>query len=212
VVRITPGSRLLFIGDSVTDCDRARPIGAGSRAALGRGYVAEVDIVMAASPEKPAVRLTNMGISGDTVRDLARRWETDVLALRPEWLSIMIGINDVWRQFDGRDAAAAVFPEEFRRTYDGLVGRVLPHLKGLLLLSPFYVQTLRTDPMRSRMDEYGAIVRELAAKHGAQFVDVQAALDAALSNRDYGSIAGDRVHPTQEGHRILARAFLDAVS
>jgi lysophospholipase L1-like esterase len=196
----------------VTDCDRARPVGSGSPGALGHGYVAEIDTALEASAAKPKIRVTNMGISGNTVRDLDRRWETDVLALRPEWLSVMIGINDVWRQFDASKAAAAqaVMPDEFRSTYDRLIERALPGLKGLVLMSPFYVQDLRTDPMRARMDEYGAIVRDLSERHGATFVDVQAAIDAALEWTDSTLIAGDRVHPTPEGHRILAQAFLAA--
>jgi lysophospholipase L1-like esterase len=211
-VKLKSGDRLLFIGDSVTDCGRVRPIGSGSRLALGDGYVAEVDSVLATSGEGPGIQITNMGIGGNTVRDLAGRWATDVTALNPDWLSLMIGINDVWRQFDGKDASSAVMPEEFRSTYDRLVGSTLPHLRGLVLMSPFYVQTLRSDPMRRRMDEYTAIVRDIAGKYRAIFVDVQAAIDAALATTDYASIAGDRVHPTPEGHRVLARAFLRGVA
>jgi lysophospholipase L1-like esterase len=208
---IPPGTRLLFVGDSVTDCDRLRPVGQGSRSALGQGYVAAVDAALAPlSPERP-IRIANMGISGNTVRDLAARWDTDVLALGPEWLSVMIGINDVWRQFDGRNPAAAVMPDEFGRTYEGLVARSLPRLRRLVLMTPYYVQSSRTDPMRKRMDEYARIVRDLAAGHGALLVDTQAALDRALASSDYTAIAGDRVHPTQEGHAIIARAFLGAV-
>lgn len=210
-VKIEPGSRLLFIGDSVTDCDRARPVGAGSHAALGHGYVAVVDSALAAGDVSPAIRISNMGISGNTIRDLSSRWDTDVLALRPDWLSVMIGINDVWRQFDGVDASAAVMPDEFERVYDRLISRTLPRLKGLVILSPYYVQAARTDPLRSRMDEYGAIAKRVAGRHGAIFVDVQAALDKALASTDYAAIAGDRVHPTPLGHRLLAGALLGAI-
>ncbi|HEY4988227.1 MAG TPA: SGNH/GDSL hydrolase family protein [Opitutaceae bacterium] len=205
-MKISPGSRLLFIGDSVTDCGRARPIGEGSRAALGHGYVAEVDAALEGT--KPRVAVSNMGIGGNTVRDLALRWDTDVLALHPDWLSVMIGINDVWRQFDGVDNSAAVMPGEFEAVYDRLLGRTRPGLRGLVVMSPFYVQALHGDPLRRRMDEYGAIARKLAARHDALFVDVQAAFDATLVRLDFTAIAGDRVHPTEEGHRILAHAFL----
>jgi lysophospholipase L1-like esterase len=207
---IPPGTRLLFIGDSVTDCGRSRPVGEGSLAALGRGYVAVVDAALAPlHPERP-IHVMNTGISGNTVRDLAARWDDDVLALAPDWLSVMIGINDVWRQFDGRDPAAAVMPDEFARTYEELVRGSIPRVSRLVMMSPFYVQGARTDPMRRRMDEYGAIVRELAGRHGALFVDTQAALDRALERCDFASLAEDRVHPTEAGHAILARAFLDS--
>jgi lysophospholipase L1-like esterase len=210
-MKIRPGARLLFIGDSVTDCDRARPIGEGSPAALGQGYVAAVDAALKSSHPEGPIRVANMGVSGNTVRDLAARWDTDVLALKPDWLSVMIGINDVWRQFDGVDRAAAVMPDEFEGVYDGLVERTLPHLEGLVLMTPYYVQDSRADPMRGRMDVYGAIARKLAERHGAIFVDTQAAIDGALLENDYRVIAADRVHPTRDGHDIIARAFLRAI-
>jgi lysophospholipase L1-like esterase len=210
-MEIEPGSRLLFIGDSVTDCDRLRPVGEGSRAALGQGYVASVSDALAPFHAERPVRITNMGISGNTVRDLASRWDTDVLALTPDWLSVMIGINDVWRQFDGIDSTSAVMPDEFTRTYEALIARTRPILKGLVLMTPYYVQPLRTDPMRRRMDEYGSIVRDLAARHGALLVDTQGELDRELARADYRAIAGDRVHPTAGGHGIIARTFLRAI-
>jgi lysophospholipase L1-like esterase len=210
-MKIGAGSRLLFIGDSVTDCGRARPVGAGSRAALGGGYVAEVDGALSSQAAEPPITVMNTGVSGNTVRDLALRWEADVLAHKPDWLSVMIGINDVWRQFDGVDSSAAVMPHEYERVYDGLISRTLPRLKGLVLMSPYYVQDERSDPMRRRMDEYGAIVKSLAARRDVIFVDVQAAFDAALAKRDYTMLAGDRVHPSREGHKVIAAAFLGAV-
>lgn len=102
-------------------------------------------------------------------------------------------------------------PEEFEETYRRLIVRALPALQRLVLMTPYYVEDSRTDPMRRRMDEYGAIVRRLAADHGALLVDTQAALDRALARGDYRAFAADRIHPTPAGHAILARAFLDGV-
>jgi lysophospholipase L1-like esterase len=209
-MNISPGARLVFIGDSVTDCGRARPVGEGSRGALGKGYVAVVDATLSAVHPANPIRVANMGISGDTVRDLAARWDTDVLALAPDWLSVMIGINDVWRQFRKSDMGVAVMPDEFESTYDALVARTRAKLKGLILMTPFYVQGDRNDPMRRRLDEYRAITIKLAARHGALLVDTQAAIDLALAEQDYAKIAEDRVHPTKTGHAIIARAFLRA--
>jgi lysophospholipase L1-like esterase len=207
-VIIRPGSRLVFIGDSVTDCERARPVGEGSMAALGKGYVAAIAAALSlVNPGEP-IRIANMGVNANTVRDLAARWDTDVLALAPSWLSVMIGINDVWRQFRKSDKGEAVMPDEFERTYDALLARTRPRLDGLVIMTPFYVQSARTDPMRRRLDEYGAVARKLAARHGALLVETQAAIDFALLTQDYADIAEDRVHPTRAGHDIVARAFL----
>jgi lysophospholipase L1-like esterase len=183
----------------------------GSRGGLGSGYVAQVDAALGPIHPAQPVQVINMGIGGNTVRDLASRWDTDVLGLEPDWLSVMIGINDVWRQFDGVDDSAAVMPDEFERTYDSLVARTGPRLKGLVLMTPYYIEPQRTDPMRRRMDTYGAMTRDLAARHGALLVDTQAEFDRALASSDVTEWAEDRVHPTQAGHAVLARAFLRAI-
>lgn len=209
-MKIPDQSRLVMIGDSVTDCGRARPVGEGLSGELGHGYVACIDAVLRACYPVQRIAVLNVGISGNTVRDLEARWDGDVLALKPNWLSVMIGINDVWRQFDG-GMSAAVFPEEFERTYDRLLARVKPHLRGLVLASPFYIEPRKEDPMRRRMDEYGAIVKTLAARHGAIFVDTQAAFDRALVHHPSTTFAHDCVHPNLTGHMVLARAFLDAL-
>jgi lysophospholipase L1-like esterase len=210
-VKLTPGDRLLFIGDSVTDCGRLRPVGRGSPYALGTGYVAQVNAWLEPFQKGRPIQIVNMGTDGNTVRDLARRWDTDVLALEPDWLSVMIGINDVWRQFDGAAADSAVRLDEFWDTYSDLLSHTRPLLKGLVLMTPYFVQSDRRDPMRVMMDEYGRAVRDLAARHDALLVDTQAAIDRVLERSDYKAIAIDRVHPTAMGHEILAYAFIRAV-
>jgi lysophospholipase L1-like esterase len=212
-MQIPADSRLVMIGDSVTDCGRARPVGTGPAPALGHGYVAQVDTrLRALHPERP-VHVYNVGTSGDTVRDLAARWATDVTALRPDWLSVMIGINDVWRFFDPDPVkqAQAVLPPEFEATYDALLTRARPQLKGLVLMTPFFVEPSPADPMRVRMDAYGAIVRRLATRHGARLADTQAAFDRHLATQPAATLAPDRVHPTEAGHQVLAQAFLVAL-
>lgn len=206
-------SRLVMIGDSVTDCGRARPVGRGPGAGLGDGYVSQVDAFLRVVHPTAHLEILNLGISGNTVRDLAARWPTDVLALAPAWLSVMIGINDVWRQFDADPArrADAVLPEEFESVYDALLARTVANLGGLVLMTPFYVQADRGDPMRARMDDYGAIVARLARRYDAVFVDTQAAFERQLTHEPYDALAADRVHPNAAGHFVLAHAFLGAI-
>jgi len=99
-MKLKQGQKLLFIGDSITDCDRSRPDGEGLFDATGRGYVTIVNALLTSTYPELGIRVVNKGISGNTVRDLKARWETDVIDQKPDWLSIMIGINDVWRQYD----------------------------------------------------------------------------------------------------------------
>lgn len=79
-MKIENGEKLLFIGDSVTDDNRARPVGEGNNAALGNGFVRLIDAYLAAEYPERNIHVVNMGVSGNTSRDLVERWESDVTA------------------------------------------------------------------------------------------------------------------------------------
>lgn len=206
---------MLFIGDSITDCGRDEVGEASPRpenGALGNGYVNLVNALLGATVPSSRPRIINRGIGGNTVRDLERRWQRDVLDLKPDWLSVMIGINDVWRQFDAPQRREThVGPEVFEQTYRDLLAGTRQGLQGLVLMTPFLIDPNRNDAMRKMMDDYGRIVRQLADEFDALFVDTQAAFDANLEHIHPMTIAADRVHPATLGHMILARAFLEAV-
>jgi len=211
-MKLDKHSKLVMVGDSITDGGRAQPDGEGLFGALGTGYVSLIDSLLGAAYPALGVRIVNKGTSGNTVRDLEARWQADVLDQRPDWVSVMIGTNDVWRQFDSPTRPEqAVSLEEYGQILDALIARTRPDVKGLILLTPFYIEPNRADAMRARMDEYGAAVRAVAERHDALLVDTQASFDAALASCYPATLAWDRVHPSQTGHMILARAFLNAV-
>lgn len=211
-MNIHPNSKLVMIGDSITDCDRIRPVAEGSGEALGRGYVSLIDGLFNATCPQQRIRIVNMGISGNTIRDLKARWQTDVLDLKPDWLSVMIGINDVWRHFDTRLQTEWQVPlDEYECTLEELIRTTLPRLKGLVLMTPYFIEPNRADPMRVMMDRYGEVVRQLAGEYKAILVDSQAAFDEVLRELHPMALAADRVHPNLTGHMILARAFLKAM-
>jgi lysophospholipase L1-like esterase len=212
-MKISPESRVVIIGDSITDCGRARDAADDSPEALGNGYVAITNALVAVEGAARKIVMINRGVSGDTIRDLEARWDRDVLDLRPDWLVVMIGVNDVWREFDERASmrALAVTPSEYERIYDALLTRARPHLRGLVLLSPFHVQPDRTHPMRSKVEVFAGIVKRLAARHGAFFVDTQAAFDWMLFHVGVTQLAPDHVHPTLLGHTVIANALLTAL-
>ncbi|HEX5322285.1 MAG TPA: SGNH/GDSL hydrolase family protein [Capsulimonadaceae bacterium] len=211
-MKLPQGTKLVMIGDSITDAGRLQPIGEGLFDALGKGYVSFFDALLGAVYPDRAIRVLNMGTSGNTVRELKARWQTDVIDLKPDWLSIMIGTNDVWRQFDlPKMAGAGVDLDAYEATYEELIAQTKPILKGLILATPFYIEPNRNDAMRRRMDEYGAVVKRLAHKYDAVFVDTQAAFDEILNHYYAATLAWDRVHPNQTGHMVLARAFLNVL-
>lgn len=203
-MKIQPNTKLVMIGDSITDCGRlSTPDG------LGDGYVRLVAAVL----HDKNIQVINRGISGNTVRDLKQRWQRDVLDLNPDWLSIMIGINDVWRQIDNWGTPEDwVLLDEYEETLDALIAQVLPSLQGLILMTPYFLELDKTDEMRAKMDVYGEVVRKIAKKYDVIFVDIQAAFDTFLQTRDATEISNDRVHMNAVGHQVLADAFLKAIS
>ena len=211
-MKIPPNSTLLMIGDSITDCGRARPVGEAISWDLGNGYVSLINALLAATCPAHNIRIRNLGISGNTVRDLSARWQSDVLDLKPDWLSIMIGINDVWRQFDAPlQTEWHISLEEYESILERLIHTTLPQLKGLILMTPYFIEPNRADPMRAMMDQYGEVVRQLAGQYKAILVDTQAAFEFVLTKVHPVALASDRVHPTLTGHMVLARAFLKAL-
>lgn len=206
------GQTLLLIGDSISDAERARPVGEGLFNAWGRSYVADVGALLGCMYPELGLRVINMGISGNQVRDLEARWETDVMEHRPDWVSVLIGINDVWRQFDCPYMPETHFGlKEYEETYERLIQRTLPTVKGMILMTPYFMEPNKADPMRARMDEYGAVVKKLADQYNLVFVDLQKGWDELFQHMHPCNIAWDRIHPNQTGHMYIAKQFLRAV-
>ena len=111
--------KIVFIGDSISDYDRARPVGEGLNSAWGHSYVADVGALLGSAYPELNLRVVNMGIGGNQIRHLDARWQSDVLDLKPDWVSVLIGINDVWRQFDtpAIDRGPRLRPRNSARTY-----------------------------------------------------------------------------------------------
>ena len=201
--------RIVFAGDSVTDMGSQSPVGEGLFDNVGRSYVRIIENMLAAYYPEVFVRVTNAGISGNTSRSLLARYDRDVVSLKPDWVSICIGINDVWRQFDSPAIPdGQVMPDEYRDNVEKMILAVKDSVKGIFLLSPYYIEPNRADRMRARMDEYTAICRGLAADHGCRFVDFQAMFERYCAVRHSSYLAWDRVHPNQIGATLMAREFL----
>jgi len=199
--------KIVFIGDSITDCGRR-----DEAAPYGNGYVSVVrSLLLARYPERQ-LRIVNKGIGGNTTRDLAARWKQDVIAERPDWLSVMIGINDVWRTYDS-NGVGAVGLEEYTATLRDLLSQTRVTTSARLILAePYMIETDQNRPMRQHMDTYGAAVRQVAADYNAILVHTQAAFDAALASTTPKDWAEDHIHPNAPGHAIIGLAFLKAIA
>lgn len=203
------GDRIVFAGDSVTDMGSTNPVGEGLFDRLGHGYVRMVENLLSACYPERCIRVTNSGISGNTTRDLLARFERDVVSLCPDWVSICIGINDVWRQFDSPAFFDHAVPlDEYEENLCKMVEAVRDRVKGVFLLSPYYIEPNRADAMRARMDEYVAAMARVAEKYGCTFVNFQQMYEDYCAVRHSSFIAWDRVHPNEKGAMLMAREFL----
>ncbi|WP_241521848.1 SGNH/GDSL hydrolase family protein [Arthrobacter pityocampae] len=191
---------VVFAGDSVTDCGwREDPDH------LGSGYVRE----LASGEALARCRVLNAGTGGDRLEDLERRWEEDVLAARPDVVSVMIGINDTWRRFDsGLPSDLGAFTDRYR----SLLGSLAPDV-GIVLLEPFVIP-VDEGQMRWREDLDPRIdaVHLLAEEFGAALVPLDGILNELARRTGAAVLADDGVHPTALGHQEIAGAWRRAVS
>ena len=196
--------RIVFIGDSITDAGRREV-----DPPFGTGYMSLVRAFVTARRPDLGLVWFNRGVSGNTVRDLAARWEADVVALRPDWLSVMIGFNDVWRFLAGNEAEGVPL-EEFERIYRRLLRRAVEAVGcRLILADPYVVEADPSEPHRAMSDLYGRVVAGLAGEFGAVHVRTQVAFDRVLASTSPAEWSHDRIHLDLPGHAVLAQAYLD---
>lgn len=201
--------RIVFAGDSVTDAESRNPVGEGLFYGSGKGYVMVVENMLNTWYPELFIRVTNSGISGQTSKDLLNRFQRDVVDLNPDWVSICIGINDVWRQFDCPAMPDYQVPtDEYEMNVEEMILSVKGKVKGIFILTPYYMEPNKTDKMRSRMDAYGDICKKLAEKHRCVLVDLQAMFDRYFQYRHSSYIAWDRIHPNSVGATLIAKEFL----
>ncbi len=201
-MRFETNQKIVFIGDSITDCGRR-----DAAAPYGNGYVSLLrSLLLARYPER-SLTIVNKGISGNTTRDLLGRWQQDVIDEQPDWLSIMIGINDVWRTYD-RGGVGAVAYDDYVANLRNLIEQTKAKTSARLILAePYMIEPDLSVPMRRQMDQYGAAVRQLAAEYGTLLVRTQAAFDTALRHTPDSAWADDKIHPNQPGHMIIALEY-----
>jgi len=203
---LQPHDRVLLTGDSVTDWGRDRD----DPTSLGHGYAAIVAAL--AGARRPDLDLTflNRGVGGDTSAMLRTRWERDALALEPTVVSVLIGINDTWRRYDsGTPTSTDAYEEHLR----AMLGAARERLGArLVLVEPFLVPVdAAQHGWREDLDPRIAVVRRLAAEHGAVLVPADGLFAAAAVRTGPRHWVSDGVHPTPAGFGLLAEAWLDAV-
>jgi lysophospholipase L1-like esterase len=201
-------ARVVFIGDSITDCGRARPRGEGRHGELGNGFVALADALLWSGYPERSVHTINMGVGGDSSSDILARWETDVSLLRPDWVVAMAGINDIFRRFFKPDFTETQVPEtQYPKNLAEMLRRTHEAGAEMILLSPFYLEPNLSDPVRSEAERYRGECARLAASHGLMYIDVQAVFDRFMQKAHSSIVSLDRLHPNIIGHSMVAQAI-----
>lgn len=189
----------VFIGDSVTDCDRI------TDPPFGNGYVFNI-----AQSGRLSGEIINVGTSGHRLVDLENRWSTDVLAHNPTLVSVAIGINDTWRRYDDNDPTSV---EDFEERYRRVLQATKTHGDANLVLCEPFLLSVRDEmnTWREDLDPKIAVVHKMAAEFGAKLVRFDQRFQDLAQEMSMLELADDGVHPSELGHTIMANLWLQTV-
>lgn len=199
--------KILFQGDSITDAGRNRE----NPGDIGPGYPKFVVELLKKKYPDVEFEFVNRGISGDRTEDLVRRWQQDCIAIAPDIVSIMIGVNDTWHHTGLRDWETDEF---YENNYRSLLRDIKEKTNAKILILEQYVipdgekENVFYEDMASKM----LITRKLAREYADAFVPTDGLFAAAMIGHDYTDYSPDGVHPNDGGSAFIAKHYVDAVS
>jgi len=199
--------KLLFQGDSITDAFRD-PAEINPAFQLGNGFV--FLIASRLGLEQPGrFHCLNRGVSGNGVNELLARWDADALCLRPDAISLLIGVNETIRAFRGEPSlSAAEFQNSFRRLVERT--RAAEGTPQLIVMEPFLLVTGEvTKDWKPHLQVRQSILREVCSEFAIPFIETQNVFDAHLSEAPAAYWAYDGIHPTHAGFALLASIWLE---
>lgn len=200
---------ILFQGDSITDANRTRE--EGHMSSLGGGYASHVAGRLGVKYPNE-YKFYNRGISGNRVVDLYARMKADIINLKPDYMSVMIGINDFWHELDFQNGVAA---DKYEKIYTMLLEETLAELPDIkiFLLLPFVCEGSATgkylEELRQGTYERAAAAKRVAEKLGLPYIDLQALFDDALKKAPASYWLLDGVHPDAPGAGLIADTWID---
>ena len=204
---------ILFQGDSITDCGRNKE----NDNCAGKGYANMIKGQLGFE-EPGKYEFLNKGISGNRIVDVYARIKKDIINLKPDYLSILIGVNDVWHELGGK--RNGVDARKFERIYDMLITEVLEELPNIkiILMEPFVLEAEKTtnteeephrwENFKSEVSLRAAITKKLADKYDVPFVALQEKFDEACNLSPASYWLQDGVHPTVMGHWLIKNEWI----
>jgi len=205
---------ILVQGDSITEACRDKSVpGPNDGFGLGGGYAFLAASILLSHLPGRRLRIYNRGVSGDKVTTMAGRWEKDTIALKPDFITILVGVNDYWHiAKHGYEGS----PELYGRGYRDLVARtqaILPKAR-LIIGEPFAIRGCGyvDEGWFPEFSIYQRIAREVAASAGALFLPFQDLFEMASREQEAAYWCPDGVHPSAAGAYLMASAWLDCVA
>ena len=205
------GDVILFQGDSITDGNRGRSQDLNH--IHGHGYQYIIASEMYADNFDKDFTVINRGITGNKISDLYGRWEEDCTSLNPTVLSVLVGINDLYADYNG---ARHSDPEDYKKVYRSMLDDALeknPELM-IVIMEPFFgvaEDEVYSEFMSSRIGGYRAAAKEIAEEYNAVFVPLQDMFDEYAKHTDTFKLLWDGVHPTTGGHQLIVRRWKECV-
>ena len=208
------GARLLFQGDSITDMKWGRNQKDRNHY-LGHSYVFLIAARLGVDMPNLKLEFLNRGVSGNKVGDLRNRWQKDAIEMKPDWLSILIGVNDI-----SRGEKSAVPLKKWEEDYRFILEQSLKENSKLkiVLMDPFVLRMNRLSSddtwrhWRGEIDKLGEIVKRISTDHKTVHIETQKIFDQAAQSVGPDHWIWDGVHPLPQGHELIARNWLQAVS
>ncbi|MBS2969220.1 SGNH/GDSL hydrolase family protein [Metabacillus sp. KIGAM252] len=202
-----PVGKIVFIGDSITDSGRK-----SDPENLGHGYVRLIRDYYVSEGMSSQIEICNRGVSGNRVTDLATRWERDVINEKPDFLSVSIGINDVWRQLD-QPGKKQVLPDEFKEIYEQIINKAIEKTTArLILMQPTVIEEDLQSEGNKKLVPYINTVNELALKYHAILVPAHQAFTEVLQINEGIPLTTDGVHMTSTGNLLMAKSWIHSVT
>ncbi len=194
--------RILFQGDSVTDCARDYSDFWG----LGSGYVKyTVEAIKAMFPDDD-IEFINRGISGNRTCDVLARAEADIVELKPDIVTMLIGVNDTWRRYDMNMPTTE---EQFAENYKAIIAKIKSTGAKLIMLEPFLIYNMGRDEYREDLNPKIDVTRKLALEYADAYIPLDGILSAAcVSANDRLEISADGVHPAELGKQVIAESLI----
>ncbi len=213
-IPLQKGNTILFQGDSITDAGRNKEDSSfNTSKALGAGYAMLAGAALLEKYSQLEIKVYNKGISGNKVYQLAERWDADCLNIKPDILSILIGVNDFWHKLNGNyEGTVDVYRKDFRALLERTI-KALPNVK-LIICEPFAVIGVKAvdDKWFPEFYEYQKAAREIALQFNATFIPFQKIYDEACKKAPGVYWTHDGVHASLAGAQLMAEAWRSAIN